>query len=359
MRHPAAPQAAGGSPRPRPSDEAEAPAYPLRRRSSNTVIITVVTVLLLAVAGVLVFLLATRSDQEGDTARKKTGEKPAAEEPAQKSTEEEIAWVDASQHGVERGDVRVQVRHAWVGPASGATVAEPESPELLYLFVHVGLVNASEDRKLDYEGWNRAPSARVFDGKNNEYDRKRLPLKAALTKKTPVYPGKSIDDVLVFEPPVEGAGDLFLDLPAAAIGEKGRLHFKIPAAMVGSEPPEGLAMAEPQEPAPRPGPVDPLTGIPVPEPSEPPPFSHPGTSQPPEQGPSPPAPKVPDEPPDIRDLIRDSVEEHGGGDKVEPKGDLDFQDDPKAGKIDPPDAERAEPKDEPRKPNRRKENPFR
>ena len=47
-----------------------------------------------------------------------------------------------------------------------------------------------------------------------------------------VYPGKSIDDLLVFELPVEKAKYLRLELPASAFHGEGKLRIQIPADMI-------------------------------------------------------------------------------------------------------------------------------
>jgi hypothetical protein len=47
-----------------------------------------------------------------------------------------------------------------------------------------------------------------------------------------IYPGKSLDDVLVFESPIERAQSLRLELPAENIGKSGKIVFRIPRSMI-------------------------------------------------------------------------------------------------------------------------------
>jgi hypothetical protein len=45
-------------------------------------------------------------------------------------------------------------------------------------------------------------------------------------------PGKSLEDLLVFEPPLNEIRFLRLELPAAAFGDTGSLRFQIPMGMI-------------------------------------------------------------------------------------------------------------------------------
>jgi hypothetical protein len=47
-----------------------------------------------------------------------------------------------------------------------------------------------------------------------------------------VHPGKSVEDVVVFEEPVARAEYLRLELPASAFGGTGKLRFQIPKSMI-------------------------------------------------------------------------------------------------------------------------------
>jgi hypothetical protein len=47
-----------------------------------------------------------------------------------------------------------------------------------------------------------------------------------------IWPGKSVEDVVVFEEPVVRAEYLRLELPASAFGGTGKLRFQIPTEMI-------------------------------------------------------------------------------------------------------------------------------
>jgi hypothetical protein len=49
---------------------------------------------------------------------------------------------------------------------------------------------------------------------------------------TSVYPGKQIEDLLVFEPPIDNVKFLRLELPAGAFDGTGSLYLQIPKSMI-------------------------------------------------------------------------------------------------------------------------------
>ncbi len=53
-----------------------------------------------------------------------------------------------------------------------------------------------------------------------------------------IYPGKSIGDVILFEPPVDKAKYLTLKLPAANFGGEGEVEFTFPVAQANQPEPE-------------------------------------------------------------------------------------------------------------------------
>jgi hypothetical protein len=53
----------------------------------------------------------------------------------------------------------------------------------------------------------------------------------------PLFPGKAVEDVLVFPAPA-GVGPLRLELPAAAWGGQGVFRFTIPASMLVNPAPK-------------------------------------------------------------------------------------------------------------------------
>jgi len=47
-----------------------------------------------------------------------------------------------------------------------------------------------------------------------------------------IYPGKSLTDVLIFEPPLENIQQLDLEMPARNVGTEGHFRIRIPASAI-------------------------------------------------------------------------------------------------------------------------------
>ena len=47
-----------------------------------------------------------------------------------------------------------------------------------------------------------------------------------------IYPGKSLSEVLLFEPPLENIQHLDVEMPAGNVGSEGLFRVRIPAAMI-------------------------------------------------------------------------------------------------------------------------------
>ena len=157
-----------------------------------------------------------------------------ADEDASSEEAEEDEWQDASKSGLKRGDVMVTIRSAAVGlPESARRARQREIKECL--LVSVELHNSGKTRKLDYRGWTPSRQVTLTDDIGNEY--RRRVFRTALSggqRGSPksLYPRKSLRDLLVFEPPVESAKFLRLELSADTFGAEGMLRFQIPMSML-------------------------------------------------------------------------------------------------------------------------------
>ncbi|MBN2474468.1 MAG: DUF4339 domain-containing protein [Pirellulales bacterium] len=149
-----------------------------------------------------------------------------------------IQWIDASESAIQRGDVKISILSAGKGrPPMTAGLRGPGVSEEC-LLLRVELQNLGDTRKLDYQGWGtNGPlmrRIRLTDDLGNRYHAKNFG-RAAVDGQVgpaPVYPDESIQDLLVFERPVDTAEYLHLELPAAAFGEPGSLCFEIPKRMI-------------------------------------------------------------------------------------------------------------------------------
>jgi hypothetical protein len=119
-----------------------------------------------------------------------------------------------------------------------------------YLLVQLVIENKDADKPLEYHSWSTAAAVagksgpgRMSDGKGKTYKR---PTPAELVIKPGgqiereiVAPGKSVVDVLIFEPPVGDVESFRLELPAVNVGKTGTLRLNMPGYLiVGAGPPK-------------------------------------------------------------------------------------------------------------------------
>jgi len=246
------------------------PAAARKRQKNNKLVVGGLAVLLVAlvIAAVLLKLLPRnpaeapdqhaagppRSQQDPDAALEGEGSsnldaansgKPASaadlaeagsSEPADQPAEDK--WIDASKSAIERGDVRVKIISAVKGfPKLSAQLKNPEEQ----LILTIDLYNRNSRRKLDYSGWGQRArinlAVKLTDDAENLYHLKtyvRVTVEGQLTTKS-IYPRESIQDILVFERPIDDIEYLRLELPAGAFGEPGMLYFKIPKEMISQQ----------------------------------------------------------------------------------------------------------------------------
>jgi len=141
------------------------------------------------------------------------------------------------------GDVEVKVLSAKVAPpvTSRGQTGEGESgkPQLI---LTVEVSNRSQNRKIEYQTWAGAEMsferdyATLEDNFANSYKRIRFGIfdgfPVGRVHSDSIYPGKSLSDVLVFEPPLEKFQHLDLEMPARNVGTEGLFKIRIPAAMI-------------------------------------------------------------------------------------------------------------------------------
>jgi hypothetical protein len=151
-------------------------------------------------------------------------------------------WVDAGKASWQRDDVRVTVRFATVGPIE---VAGPKSQKKWtkekVLQIGLRVANVGVARQFEFQGWSaNAPAAAapvLTDSAGKAVPAKKFDAgwePAARPEHKPLFPGKTAEYLLVFEPPGKSAGDLRLELPAAAFGGEVPVKLRIPASFVGN-----------------------------------------------------------------------------------------------------------------------------
>lgn len=186
------------------------------------------------------------------------------------ATEKEVTWTDASKGPIRHGDVRLQLEAVVVRNVRIKSVLDGEtvSPSK-NLTIKVMVDNLNSTRKLDFWGWSGSmvneaglkelkdllggtPStkgsateasttpegrtASLTDNFENSYQLLSLNLgeeiPGQINKRTPVYPGQRVEDLLVFEPPIDKVQFLRLKLPATAFGGTGSIRLQIPKKMI-------------------------------------------------------------------------------------------------------------------------------
>jgi hypothetical protein len=160
-----------------------------------------------------------------------------AHEPRRPS-EGETLWVDASRDALHHGDVRLRVSSALVATPEFVPQSGKGPPSERCLVIGLRVTNAGVLRNLNYTGWSgddpAAEPPLLRDGQGKGYAPKALAgwvVKGRAPSAT-IPPGKTHDDVLVFEAPPRGAGPLRLELPASAVGADGRMRLEIPKQMI-------------------------------------------------------------------------------------------------------------------------------
>jgi hypothetical protein len=140
-----------------------------------------------------------------------------------------------------------------------------ETPQK-YLGIQIYVGNASRTKKMDYRGWSGAVkptdindalkglgreggsglsdlmavggkyAATVTDNFGNTYKRftptlgEEIP--GQVSTVTSIYPEKTMEDLLVFELPLDNVEYLHLELPAGACGMTGKVYLQIPKSMI-------------------------------------------------------------------------------------------------------------------------------
>jgi hypothetical protein len=183
-----------------------------------------------------------RSPKDGkDGAPKDGGAKDGSKPPPQAD------WIDAAtKTPAVVGDIRVFIAEAAIDLVRGTNLP-PNLAKDRHLQLRVRLENSNPGRKIDYLSWSIPPSSPLVPQPRLKDDVAPQPNQYSLigfgpnaqvegqVPKASIYSNKPATDLLVFEMPVEKAGALFLELPAANFGMQGTIRFKIPRSMIASK----------------------------------------------------------------------------------------------------------------------------
>ena len=139
-------------------------------------------------------------------------------------------WVDAGQAVWEQGDVRVAVTSVTVGPSNPDASVPPGKAREVALRIGLKVTNVGVARAVEFKGWATPPDVPKLTtaaGKPVAVKNAGLPSGA-----TTLYPGKSAELTLTFEPPAGAPEDYRLELPAQSFGGPDPVKFQIPQAML-------------------------------------------------------------------------------------------------------------------------------
>lgn len=147
--------------------------------------------------------------------------------------DEEYAPTDQT---LSQNDLQVQIQSVKVDFVNIKSFGSTLSKDKL-LVISLKIKNNSNSKIINFQGWSAkeldfdSNRARIKDDHDNHYKRIHFGLGSKIdgqvNQPESIYPQKDITDVLVFEPPVNNANILFLELPAEQFGGEGSLKFKI------------------------------------------------------------------------------------------------------------------------------------
>lgn len=150
---------------------------------------------------------------------------------------------------VQQGDVEIQVSRVRVArvPMTGRGLHDGAfTGDKIEVMIELDLRNVSSTRKAEYRSWGvglgfLASDSGVlltdnFGNKYLQHTRSGISKPVGAVDFEPIYPDKSVHDVLVFEPPVDSTEHLDLTLPAENFGGSGMLRIRIPGSMIERSP---------------------------------------------------------------------------------------------------------------------------
>ncbi len=149
----------------------------------------------------------------------------------------EELWVDASQDALHRGDVRLRIRSAVVGPLEFEPISGKKPPAARGLVIGLRITNTGLSRKVSYTRWRERQEDRPIlrDDQGKSYAEKVFSggwiVKGSGHSAT-IPTAKSLDDELVFEAPPPTIRSLRLELPASAVGSDGMFQMELPRQMI-------------------------------------------------------------------------------------------------------------------------------
>jgi hypothetical protein len=155
--------------------------------------------------------------------------------------QEQEKWASAK-NAVQQGDLRIRVKKVAIQkiPLKNLGSSSESADDLLAVYLQV--TNTSPTKKVNYQTWRgkqisfERDSATLTDNFDNVLKRINFgfgtEVEGAVESTESIYPGKELDDILVFEAPIDATEYLRLELPAKNFGGTGNIRLQIPNNMI-------------------------------------------------------------------------------------------------------------------------------
>jgi transcription elongation factor Elf1 len=137
---------------------------------------------------------------------------------------------------LQSGEVSIKIARLYINSdfiPNGIGMGVTPSENLFHIRIIIS--NLSKTQKIDFVTWRSTPDgdsskqATLSDNYGNYYKAIMFdPLPEYLKNEATIYPGQEIQDIVVFQNPVEGAKWFHLELPANNFGQSGTIRFEIP-----------------------------------------------------------------------------------------------------------------------------------
>lgn len=167
---------------------------------------------------------------------------PPASTTDDKDVEVKEQWASAY-NVVQQGDLQLKIESCRITRPEINDWGERKQAVEEALVIKIRLINTSSGKKIDYRTWREhefsSGNSKLKDNFDNSYRRigygyTTKPVGGVSNES--IYPGKSIEDILIFEKPVGAVEWLHLELPCGHFGGEGFFRLEIPASMLRSNP---------------------------------------------------------------------------------------------------------------------------
>ncbi|NQU20238.1 MAG: DUF4339 domain-containing protein [Candidatus Nealsonbacteria bacterium] len=209
-----------------------------KKQRQHIVVVVCLVILLIGLGGAGAWVLITKprlpdsssrdSEQRADSGGNDRG--AASGKPV-----DQRKWIDASSKSGKCGGVSVKIVSVETGYPPFVPRARGVDTDKEHVMIRIALKNTNEKLKVEYQGFGRSSGTILSDDAGNKYQRISAGTAEGQVQDESMYPGDSVEDLLIFQRLVPGVGFLKLELPGTVLGGKQDLYFKIPKSMIGKD----------------------------------------------------------------------------------------------------------------------------